>query len=50
MKKIVKSFMLSLCVIGLLATNAYAKSYPDLQILVSMSNQFDKGGPVVQHV
>ena len=26
------------------------KSYPDLQILVSMSNQFDKGSPVVQHV
>ena len=26
------------------------KSYPDLQIIVSMSNQFDKGGPAVQHV
>lgn len=30
MKKSIKNFMLSLFVIGLLATNAYAKSYPDL--------------------
>lgn len=34
---------------GLGLTRA-GKSYPDLQILVSMSNQFDKGGPAVQHV
>lgn len=34
---------------GLELTRA-GKSYPDLQIIVSMSNQFDKGGPAVQHV